>query len=493
VNDGLLGKLQSILENHPQSLAVEIAQKLNTTKKSVNSLLYSHKEIFEPNGDTPPRWRLRSNTRINHNSHVHPPDDSFQRNVTEWSGVTAMSVLEECIDDISTILEWCSKQRPKLSISKFNEGELRETVTTQWIKLNTSKNYRTTAKKHLKVLTKKNKVVPIQQFIEYLFDQGERKLAENYLLMILLGGSISVVSLIEHAANGNLEKHIDLDYLKDLTRDKDLKRLCDDLGIVNRRAQGETLEDISRTMSLTRERVRQRQKKISDAYGLQNSRSLIREQKQQQSEMILIRAVNSFLGSHPGVNMEQLAARFSVSPQKLRRSIHPGIRKFVMSPRKTGTNSMAEMEILEALRQAATYEYPLSGPGFDDLVAQDLIRCVSRVRVMQIFGTWSNACDKAGVESIAAVRPYYDRIWTENDLWEYVIDFLLTPEIGASVGSYDTWAKEKPGDRPSVGTLRNYLGPWSEVVAAAALKLRLEPYSSRFKIYLERYAGTSES
>ena len=105
---------------------------------------------------------------------------------------------------------------------------------------------------------------------------------------------------------------------------------------------------------------------------------------------------------------------------------------------------------------------------------------------MQIFGSWSNACELAGVESLAPVRTSYDRIWTESDLWEYLMDFLLSSQNSNSVENYDNWAREKPGDRPSSGTLRNYLGQWNEIMSVALLNLRKDPYHSRFRSLLER-------
>jgi len=59
---------------------------------------------------------------------------------------------------------------------------------------------------------------------------------------------------------------------------------------------------------------------------------------------------------------------------------------------------------MEALRFAATYEYPLTMSNLRSLVACGEVKGPSAVRIFQRYTTWAAACESAGVEAKKANR-----------------------------------------------------------------------------------------
>jgi hypothetical protein len=85
---------------------------------------------------------------------------------------------------------------------------------------------------------------------------------------------------------------------------------------------------------------------------------------------------------------------------------------------------------------------------------------VTSIRLMQLFGSWTNACELAGVESPKAVRENYETRWTDQELVQAVASYLLDFEFRGAAHRYDEWRKQQwnSEDLPSMGTLRLKLG-----------------------------------
>lgn len=495
----IIAEIQSLLRSNPAKSARDIARHLNVTRQEVNSILYRESQMFISLGNSPPLWSLTSGTFDNRS--LAPNNDSNptfnqltkdrnhrkpRESIFPSDFKSPRRMIE--IDDLSTLILKTASLRDLNGVSLNRNHPTNEKITKAWIKLNISPRFQTRFQKTLNEYFKKNKEVSTEEMFELVPELKRSEITLNYKLLVLLGGYISIESIAQSATCGQLLLDNDYIYLLSLRNDPDIRRLIEDLEILSRRAGGETLDSISTTYGITRERIRQRLRDLS-IYGVAISPVEIRNTKKNavltKKTSILSRYVIEF----PGCTNEEMTAALDFSAAEIRQYLDPKLRRFIAPIRRNGSPTMSETEILDAIKLAGSLEYPLSGPGFDELIDSNLVNCLSRVRIMQIFGSWSNACELAGVESLVPVRSSYDRIWTENDLWEYLMDFLLSPQTSNSVGNYDNWAREKPGDRPSSGTLRNYLGQWSEIMSLALLNLRKNPYHSKFRTLLERHAN----
>lgn len=122
-------------------------------------------------------------------------------------------------------------------------------------------------------------------------------------------------------------------------------------------------------------------------------------------------------------------------------------------------------QILNAIRAAASScGEPLSHTRYDS-VSRD-VAGPSSARIIQRFGSWSQACSAAGVTSGIAARDYAPR-WDRVSVTAAVAAYLASEECPGTYAGYEVWARAG-ADRPSGATVRNVLGGWSAAKAAAA-------------------------
>ena len=119
---------------------------------------------------------------------------------------------------------------------------------------------------------------------------------------------------------------------------------------------------------------------------------------------------------------------------------------------------------------SASETQPLTGPFYEKLRNENAIHGPSRPRVLQVFGTWKEACNEAGVPSVDAVRDSYELRWTDEELINQLAEFISTSE-SVSVESFDSWCR-LDNSRASSGTLRNQIGGWSESYELGLMQLR---------------------
>lgn len=110
---------------------------------------------------------------------------------------------------------------------------------------------------------------------------------------------------------------------------------------------------------------------------------------------------------------------------------------------------------------------PLTGPFYD---AQRSPESVGSGRVIQRFGTWSEACRAAGVEVEKRTR-VYRRGWSEDDLLTWARRYLQDAGPAPSYKDFQRWLREHKGEgAPSAATMRNRLGTWVTIVERATKK-----------------------
>jgi DNA-binding CsgD family transcriptional regulator len=245
---------------------------------------------------------------------------------------------------------------------------------------------------------------------------------------------------------------------------------------------GWTLEAAGSHVGLSRERVRQ----VARASGI-NVRALKRSRRRagEQASSQLQRRIRDWIRSHPGCRLDEVAAALHLESLE-KRDVPRDVAHLVLgapSDKMRASVQFSKESIIAALRDAFEIRNPLSsmysedtrrpvsGPYYDKLRKLGEVEGPSSVRVIQVFGSWSAACELAGVPSPPPNRATYTRRWTDDDLISHLADFL-TCGASSSYDKFDVWARQSQ-DRPSAGTLRNQLHlTWSELLDEALLKLR---------------------
>ena len=120
-------------------------------------------------------------------------------------------------------------------------------------------------------------------------------------------------------------------------------------------------------------------------------------------------------------------------------------------------------EIVRALRTAVRIAgEPLSVGKYDRIRAT--FEGPSAIRLIQRFGSWSAACEVAGVKS-GAVKRNYTKKWQREQIVALVKDYLKQSGK-ASFADFSLWLKQING-APSAATCRNVGSSWSSLLESA--------------------------
>lgn len=122
-----------------------------------------------------------------------------------------------------------------------------------------------------------------------------------------------------------------------------------------------------------------------------------------------------------------------------------------------------DREIARALRTAARIAgEPLSVGKYDKIRAT--FEGPSAIRLIQRFGSWSAACEAAGVKSGVAKRDYAKK-WQRDQIVALVKEYLAESDK-ASFADFSLWLKQIKG-APSAATCRNVGTSWSSLLESA--------------------------
>ena len=251
--------------------------------------------------------------------------------------------------------------------------------------------------------------------------------------------------------------------------------------IVSYRLHGDTLESIAAKVDLTRERVRQ----ILKDFGI-DAKFLAERAAANIAEVNEVYvAIGQWVLEHPGCTPSEIAGAFGIPDSEIAEMIPSGAAHLVLDsrfepvPGAEEVRKASKSRIMQAIRHAATIQNEktgpeqsetlyLTGPRYTSLQKQGLIDGPTLPRILQVFGTWRNACDNAGVSCDEPVHETYERRWTRVEMSRSVAEFLMT-EGQHGVSKYDNWAR-KDDARPGFGTVRNEFGGW-KVAYEEALRL----------------------
>jgi hypothetical protein len=130
----------------------------------------------------------------------------------------------------------------------------------------------------------------------------------------------------------------------------------------------------------------------------------------------------------------------------------------------------AESDLIGGLRSAAEHcGAPLTVKQYDGFRRAHQPGLASGIWVIRHFGTWREACERAGVAA-NTTRSTSSR-WTDAELLRAVAEYLAEPGTTGSYAGYQDWARSTDG-APSGALLRSRFGTWAET------KRRLSPGSA---------------
>ncbi len=174
------------------------------------------------------------------------------------------------------------------------------------------------------------------------------------------------------------------------------------------------------------------------------------------------------------LSIEEFCQKLEIERAQLRMLISPWRLTILQG---NGDNSVPNLQqwtdeqCLEALRTAATYFHPLRAKQYSKICEIGEIEGPSVPLLYNRFGSWSRACELAGVESGVAHREYESR-WSATDLEKFVDDFMLDPEVRIkNFSNFDNWLSATDEMCPSSATIRNRLGNWSSIKAASVQRI----------------------
>jgi hypothetical protein len=235
------------------------------------------------------------------------------------------------------------------------------------------------------------------------------------------------------------------------------------------RAAGFTLQEIGDAFDVTRERARQI---IRSARGPTSDQAAAarRARLRRERESLRVRALE-LAAADPGRTIGEAAALLGVTQRALRSALGQDARRYFVSQQRK-TRVFSDGVILAYLREAARQSgEPLTVRGYEK--ARTSFCGASAPLVLQRFGTWREACARAGIMHGQSVRRNYRRRWTRSEMVEIVADYLAQDGARGSFADYEQWARSSEG-APSGQTIRTQFGAWSRAKAEALALLASE-------------------
>lgn len=236
-----------------------------------------------------------------------------------------------------------------------------------------------------------------------------------------------------------------------------------DKAILAMRMQGKTLEEIGFSFDLTRERVRQIISKFGPDFNFPNIKELRNKEKEDQLTSISIE-ISANWNSFRKYDFAMLAQEYNLSISVIRQIVTKVQYAYLSANGESHIEKQwTADECIKVLKEAATYAFPLTVLEYRRLIDSKSIIGPTLPIFSSRFGSWLDACAAAGVETGAAQRQY-DSAWSDTDLVRIVRQFLWESRYTSwSIQNYDRWRASHESQMPSIGSLRNRLGTWSEI------------------------------
>ena len=220
--------------------------------------------------------------------------------------------------------------------------------------------------------------------------------------------------------------------------------------VVQMREAGHTLQAIGDSLNLTREMIRL----ITKANEGPSARTVrVNREVKKKAEAL---AAFKDLGT---ADVETLAAHLDEKPARVRQLLGKQAKKLPKG-RMNFEKIFSDEDLLTILRLASEkVGGPLTCNAYRKLQIQPTVAIfIGR------FGTWKNACDKAGVTPGRAIRTNYTRAHSEEDMLAFVASYLADPRTNGSADGYEEWQRKVDG-APSLTLVRQRIGKWNDIKA----------------------------
>lgn len=190
-----------------------------------------------------------------------------------------------------------------------------------------------------------------------------------------------------------------------------------------------------------------------------------------------------YLQDKPGVTLEEIASALNAPLTDVTAAARPVDWLILGSDELVQPAVRVESEAIIASRDRARAALlasslltkPLSHQNYTALLREGRVKGPSVARIVQLFGSWTAACNEVGVTSGEPLRTNYERTWTEDDLLNYVERFLRDNTFRGASHQFDQWrATVNHSEKvPSLGTVRNIVGgTWNDIRTQALRRMR---------------------
>ena len=220
--------------------------------------------------------------------------------------------------------------------------------------------------------------------------------------------------------------------------------------VVQMREAGHTLVEIGDSLNLTREMIRL----ITKANEGPSARTVrVNREVKKKAEAL---AVLKDLGT---ADVETLAAHLDERPERVRQLLGKQAKKLPKG-RMNFEKIFSDEDLLTILRLASER---VDGPLTCDAYRKLLIQPTVAIFIGR-FGSWNNACEKAGATPGRAMRTNYVRAHSEEDMYAFVASYLADPRTNGSADGYEEWQRKVDG-APSLTLVRQRIGKWNDIKA----------------------------
>lgn len=202
---------------------------------------------------------------------------------------------------------------------------------------------------------------------------------------------------------------------------------------------------------------------------------------ERRSEMTM--QISRYLQDKPGVTLQEIAEALNAALTDVTAAARPvdwlilGADELVQPTVRIESDAIVASRdrARSALLAASLMAKPLSHQSYTALIREGRVKGPSVARIVQLFGSWTTACNEVGVTSGEPLRSNYERTWTEDDLLNYVERFLRDTTFRGASHQFDQWrATVNHSEKvPSLGTVRNIVGgTWNDIRTQALRRMR---------------------
>tara|TARA_B100000029_G_C17595340_1_gene963897 strand:- start:11 stop:718 length:708 start_codon:yes stop_codon:yes gene_type:complete len=157
--------------------------------------------------------------------------------------------------------------------------------------------------------------------------------------------------------------------------------------------------------------------------------------------------------------------------------------KVIDGQRRSRQNPWKPAELIDVIRAASSGQVRLTIQHYSNLRKSGEVEGPTPAIFIKSFGSWSAACEAAGVQSGEPRRTNYTRRWSNDDLLEFVVEYVRESRKSSkglgTAGGFENWLGSLKASRevPSFATVRNRLGSWSQMRDSAMAVIEQEDRS----------------